>query len=498
MTMAAAGSPNLTNDGNDSKEKSTQSFKSASVAANRTVPSAIRTVLLDLKKLGKYYGIYTSLGTRSLLVLKDHIGGNKTNDFIDSLYMCVVTMATVGYGDLYPHATSGAAQCPACGSRKIGPIEALKEIETLNIDYTKCITSLIVMAVHFVIRILVLCTVEKMEFDDAFYCAVSTMTTVGFGDKSFSCAFGRMFGMIWIFTGTSFVCQLCLYMAEVYTDIEAKKFVKWVIAGNVIDRNEIEDADDLEKDKVHGLISALCYFYPFFDGIQYGKYDITQFTPIQEPNFSRYVRSNSMQAVVLDVLLIFPDLLERSFNPKEGLGLDLVMSVDSTVFLFLWSTESVIGVNSVLDIFYKMFGLKLNASKCEGSLWVAWIKCYVLKDKDFWNVNIHSSLSWNLRKLFKLHPKAYPILFIGATTVRAIWVTIREKRPLVPWQKIIWFPLHIPKHILISWMALLDILPTKERLHRMRLINDCKCVFCDEPTETRDYLFLQCSMVDFI
>ncbi|KAK2967286.1 hypothetical protein RJ640_004852 [Escallonia rubra] len=116
------------------------------------------------------------------------------------------------------------------------------------------------------------------------------------------------------------------------------------------------------------LISAITYFYPFFDGIQYGKYVITQFTPIQtliqplipairvfksfpfngflifltlyfvvvrNPNFSRYVRFNTMQAIVLDVLLIFPDLLERGFNPRDGLGLDLLMSLDSTVFLFL-------------------------------------------------------------------------------------------------------------------------------------------------------------------
>ncbi|KAK9268608.1 hypothetical protein L1049_000365 [Liquidambar formosana] len=116
------------------------------------------------------------------------------------------------------------------------------------------------------------------------------------------------------------------------------------------------------------LISAICYFYPFFDGIQYGKYVITQFSPIQtliqplvpairvfksfpfngflvfltlyfvvvrNTNFSRYVRFNTMQAIVLDVLLIFPDLLERSFNPRDGLGLDLLMSLDSTVFLFL-------------------------------------------------------------------------------------------------------------------------------------------------------------------
>ncbi|KAL1347583.1 hypothetical protein HN51_023649 [Arachis hypogaea] len=116
------------------------------------------------------------------------------------------------------------------------------------------------------------------------------------------------------------------------------------------------------------LISALCYFYPFFDGVQYGKYVINQFYPVQaivqplfpairvfksfpfngflvfltlyfvvvrNQNFSRYVRFNTMQAIVLDVLLIFPDLLERTFNPRSGFGLDLMMSLDSTVFLFL-------------------------------------------------------------------------------------------------------------------------------------------------------------------
>ncbi|XP_057529440.1 protein TIC 20-v, chloroplastic-like [Amaranthus tricolor] len=125
--------------------------------------------------------------------------------------------------------------------------------------------------------------------------------------------------------------------------------------------NDLPDAPDK-------LISAICYFYPFFDGIQYGKYVVTQFTPLQvllqplipaikvyksfplngvlvfftlyfvvvrNSNFSRFVRFNTMQAIVLDVLLIFPDLLERTFNPKDGIGLDLMMSLDSTVFLFL-------------------------------------------------------------------------------------------------------------------------------------------------------------------
>lgn len=42
-----------------------------------------------------------------------------------------------------------------------------------------------------------------------------------------------------------------------------------------------------------------------------------------------------MQAIVLDVLLIFPDLFERTFNFRDGVGLDVVMSLDSTVFLYL-------------------------------------------------------------------------------------------------------------------------------------------------------------------
>ncbi|XP_073279587.1 protein TIC 20-v, chloroplastic [Primulina huaijiensis] len=127
--------------------------------------------------------------------------------------------------------------------------------------------------------------------------------------------------------------------------------------------------DSNSADAPDRLISAITYFYPFFDGIQYGKYVITQFSPFQtiiqplvpairifksfpfngflvfltlyfvvvrNPNFSRYVRFNTMQAIVLDVLLIFPDLLERSFSPRDGAGLDIVMSLDSTVFLFLF------------------------------------------------------------------------------------------------------------------------------------------------------------------
>ncbi|KAI4390066.1 hypothetical protein MLD38_002217 [Melastoma candidum] len=133
-------------------------------------------------------------------------------------------------------------------------------------------------------------------------------------------------------------------------------------------RNSNNGDEPSAADPPDRLISAVVYFYPFFDGIQYGRYLITQyptfgsliypflpsirafrsfplnsflvfvtlyFVVVRNQNFSRYVRFNTMQAIVLDVLLIFPELLERTFSVREGIGFDLLMSLDSTVFLYL-------------------------------------------------------------------------------------------------------------------------------------------------------------------
>jgi Chloroplast import apparatus Tic20-like len=60
------------------------------------------------------------------------------------------------------------------------------------------------------------------------------------------------------------------------------------------------------------------------------------FAVVRNPSsFSRYVRFNTMQAIALDVLLIFPDLLDRSFVPRDGVGMGIMQSLDSTVFFFL-------------------------------------------------------------------------------------------------------------------------------------------------------------------
>ncbi|CAM8978777.1 unnamed protein product [Rhodiola kirilowii] len=87
------------------------------------------------------------------------------------------------------------------------------------------------------------------------------------------------------------------------------------------------------------VISAVCYFYPFFDGVQYGKYVITQFSPIQtliQPLVPaiRVFKSFPFNGFLVFMLLYFVVVRNSNFS-RDGFGLDLMMSVDSTVFLFL-------------------------------------------------------------------------------------------------------------------------------------------------------------------
>ncbi|CAO2837504.1 unnamed protein product [Amaranthus hypochondriacus] len=119
------------------------------------------------------------------------------------------------------------------------------------------------------------------------------------------------------------------------------------------------------------LISSISYFLPFLNGLHYGRFLLAQypslsilFEPIlpffslykslpyasfvsffalylgvvRNPSFSHYVRFNSMQALVLDVLLVLPLLLMRIFTPgNSGLGFKLMVMSHNFLFVFIVS-----------------------------------------------------------------------------------------------------------------------------------------------------------------
>ncbi|XP_074292372.1 protein TIC 20-II, chloroplastic [Silene latifolia] len=117
------------------------------------------------------------------------------------------------------------------------------------------------------------------------------------------------------------------------------------------------------------LISAVGYFLPFINGLQYGRFLFAQYPPlsvlfqpfipifsllktvpyasfvaffalylgvVRNPNLSRYVRFNAMQALVLDVLLVLPLLLQRIFTPgRAGVGFKIMVMGHNALFVFL-------------------------------------------------------------------------------------------------------------------------------------------------------------------
>ncbi|KAL4273542.1 hypothetical protein GQ457_13G006980 [Hibiscus cannabinus] len=80
----------------------------------------------------------------------------------------------------------------------------------------------------------------------------------------------------------------------------------------------------------------------------------------------------------------------------------------------------------------------------------------------------------------------------GSSSVVEIWNEILVVRPKVPWQKLVWYGLHVPKYSVILWMAILDRLPTLDRLRNMGLNVDASCILCTYGHESRNHLFAEC------
>lgn len=188
-------------------------------------------------------------------------------------------MTTVGYGDLVPN--SIVAKLLACAyvftgmtlggmilskaadyivekqeillvkamymRKKISSSEILQESEAHKLKYKFIMTGILLWTLVFV-GALFLTVVEKLEFIDAFYCVCSTITTLGYGDESFSTTAGRVFAVIWIMSSTICLAQFFLYLAELHTERRQESLVNWVLSRSLT-YSDLEEAD-LDHDKV--------------------------------------------------------------------------------------------------------------------------------------------------------------------------------------------------------------------------------------------------------
>ncbi|XP_062162403.1 two-pore potassium channel 1-like [Alnus glutinosa] len=231
---------------------------------------------------------YLGGGTLCFFLIRNQIKGQKTNGILDAIYFCVVTMTTVGYGDLVPD--SKLAKLLACiyvftgmalvglilsqaadymvekqeilvvraisMSGKVSPNEILKEVETHKVKY-KFIMVGVLLLVLIVVGTVFLFLVEELNFMDAFYCVCSTITTLGYGDQSFSTAGGRIFAIFWMLGSTICLAQFFLYLAELYTERRQISMVNWVLSRELT-FSDLEAAD-LDRDKVVSAAEFVIY-----------------------------------------------------------------------------------------------------------------------------------------------------------------------------------------------------------------------------------------------
>ncbi|KAK1295145.1 Two-pore potassium channel 5 [Acorus calamus] len=209
--------------------------------------------------------LYLSLGLLVYALARDEFSGPETNRAVDALYFSVVTLCTIGYGDIAP--VTAPAKLFACLFVLVGfgvvdvllaasltrALDAQEELvlrgrraragfaRDVVVDAEKGrmrIRLKVGLALGVVVACvgtgaLVLRLVEGLDWVDSVYLAVMSATTVGYGDRAFKTVWGRVFASVWLLVSTLAVARAFLYLVEVRIDRRRRRMAKWVLQREV-------------------------------------------------------------------------------------------------------------------------------------------------------------------------------------------------------------------------------------------------------------------------
>lgn len=216
--------------------------------------------------------IYLSLGVVVYSFNRDHFSGVETHPVVDALYFCIVTMCTIGYGDIAP--ITPLTKVFACIFVLVGfgfidillsgvvnyvldlqenlLLAGIKEQGQRQFDHGHGrgggLSAYIVdvakgrmrirLKVGLALGVVLLCIglgsmvlyfQENLDWIDSFYLSVMSVTTVGYGDRAFKTLPGRLFASIWLLFSTLAVARAFLYLAEARIDKRHRRIANWVL-----------------------------------------------------------------------------------------------------------------------------------------------------------------------------------------------------------------------------------------------------------------------------
>ncbi|KAG5073025.1 hypothetical protein AAZX31_03G204100 [Glycine max] len=211
--------------------------------------------------------MYLSIGVAIYSFNRDRFSGIETHPVVDALYFCIVTMCTIGYGDIAP--LTPFTKIFACAFVLVGfgfidiLLSGLVNF-VLDLQENMILTGLqmgasdqregfsarnyivdvakgrmrIRLKVGLALGVVVLCIgigglvlyfVEGLDWVDSIYLSVMSVTTVGYGDRAFKTLPGRLFAAIWLLFSTLMVARAFLYLAEARIDRRHRRMAKKVL-----------------------------------------------------------------------------------------------------------------------------------------------------------------------------------------------------------------------------------------------------------------------------
>ncbi|KAF7030264.1 hypothetical protein CFC21_041847 [Triticum aestivum] len=207
--------------------------------------------------------LYISIGVIVYMTNVEGFKGKSTFKLVDALYFTIISLCTIGYGDIVPCTTF--TKVFTCLFLLIGVrfvdimLNGLltnvldkqrtvllstmddnklnRVFDTYMIDAEKkrsrgkmkVLLALGVVAGSISICTIIVHEVEGLNWIDSFYLSVISVTTVGYGDYGFSTTAGRLSATVCLLVSTLAVGKAFLFLTDLRMDRRNRRTTKWIL-----------------------------------------------------------------------------------------------------------------------------------------------------------------------------------------------------------------------------------------------------------------------------